>query len=201
MATMFGGLGEGLYRALFEPDPETRRPAIQDWVKAAVPVVQAEVARAVRSYADEITEPRSAPDGWRKDVRKLRGLLDTYELVMDVKLRPIGLKEDHVTVDPVSDAQRADTIVIADRAVAIAVAQEAEGRQDSAPDGDDGPPAGDNGASRTQRAGSHGSGPSPNDQRSHAMNPNNAAHQAAADNRSNQMNPNNPAYGSSRGHR
>ena len=42
------------------------------------------------------------------------------------------------------------------------------------------------------------SGPSPNDQRSDALNPNNSAHSAAADNRSNQMNPNNSAYGSSR---
>ncbi len=41
-------------------------------------------------------------------------------------------------------------------------------------------------------------GPSPNDQRSDAMNPNNPAHGSAADNRSNQMNPNNPAYRSSR---
>ena len=52
--------------------------------------------------------------------------------------------------------------------------------------------------------GSYGSGgglstgPSPNDQRSDALNPNNPAHDAAADNRSNQMNPNNPAFGSSR---
>jgi len=41
-------------------------------------------------------------------------------------------------------------------------------------------------------------GPSPNDQRSDTLNPNNPAHSAAADNRSNQMNPNNPAYRSSR---
>ena len=41
-------------------------------------------------------------------------------------------------------------------------------------------------------------GPSPNDQRSDAMNPNNPAHGSAAENRSNQMNPNNPAYRSSR---
>jgi hypothetical protein len=51
---------------------------------------------------------------------------------------------------------------------------------------------------------SHGSGgglstrPSPNDQRSDALNPNNPAHDAVADNHSNQMNPNNPAYRSSR---
>ncbi len=32
--------------------------------------------------------------------------------------------------------------------------------------------------------------PTPNDQRSNAKNPNNAAHKAAADNRANQMNPN-----------
>ncbi len=35
--------------------------------------------------------------------------------------------------------------------------------------------------------------PSPNDQRSNALNPNNAAFKAAGDNRANQMNPNNPA--------
>lgn len=44
-----------------------------------------------------------------------------------------------------------------------------------------------------------GRGPSPNDQRSNAMNPNNAAHQASANNTSNQGNPNNPAFASSRG--
>ena len=44
-----------------------------------------------------------------------------------------------------------------------------------------------------------GRGPSPNDQRSNAMNPNNAAHQASANNTTNQGNPNNPAFASSRG--
>ena len=42
-------------------------------------------------------------------------------------------------------------------------------------------------------------GPSPNDQRSNVMNPNNPQYQSAIDNRSNQLNPNNPAYRSSRG--
>ncbi len=44
-------------------------------------------------------------------------------------------------------------------------------------------------------------GPSPNDQRSNVMNPNNPQYQSAIDNRSNQLNPNNPAYRSSRGQR
>ncbi len=44
-----------------------------------------------------------------------------------------------------------------------------------------------------------GGGPSPNDQRSNVMNPNNPEYQSAIDNRSNQLNPNNPAYWSSRG--
>ena len=44
-------------------------------------------------------------------------------------------------------------------------------------------------------------GPSPNDQRSDVMNPNNPQYQSAIDNRSNQLNPNNPAYWSSRGQR
>ena len=44
-------------------------------------------------------------------------------------------------------------------------------------------------------------GPSPNDQRSNVMNPNNPEYQSAIDNRSNQLNPNNPAYWSSRGQR
>ncbi len=43
-------------------------------------------------------------------------------------------------------------------------------------------------------------GPSPNDQRSNVMNPNNPQYQSAIDNRANQLNPNNPAYWSSRGH-
>ena len=46
---------------------------------------------------------------------------------------------------------------------------------------------------------SKGRGPSPNDQRSNAMNPNNAASRASANNTSNQGNPNNPAFASSRG--
>jgi len=41
--------------------------------------------------------------------------------------------------------------------------------------------------------------PTPDDQRSNAMNPNHQAHKATGDNRSNQLNPNNPAYKSSRG--
>ena len=41
--------------------------------------------------------------------------------------------------------------------------------------------------------------PSPNDQRSNEMNPNNPSFRAGANNRSNQMNPNNPAYRSSMG--
>lgn len=49
-------------------------------------------------------------------------------------------------------------------------------------------------------SGSYG-GPSPNDQRSNVMNPNNPQYQSAIDNRSNQLNPNNPAYWSSRGQR
>ena len=48
---------------------------------------------------------------------------------------------------------------------------------------------------------SSGQSPSPNDQRSKALNPNNPTHQSAANNRSNQMNPNNPAYRSPRGGR
>ena len=49
---------------------------------------------------------------------------------------------------------------------------------------------------------SYSSGPlnnSENDQRSNAMNPNNASFKSAGDNRSNQMNPNNSAFRSSRG--
>lgn len=41
--------------------------------------------------------------------------------------------------------------------------------------------------------------PSPNDQRSNALNPNNPASKAAADNRGNQLNPNSDAYRASRG--
>lgn len=48
--------------------------------------------------------------------------------------------------------------------------------------------------------GGRDAGPSPNDQRSNVMNPNNPAYHESANNRSNQMNPNNPAHWSSRGH-
>ncbi len=41
--------------------------------------------------------------------------------------------------------------------------------------------------------------PTPNDQRSDALNPNNPAHQAAQDNRSRQLNPQDPAWHASRG--
>ena len=41
---------------------------------------------------------------------------------------------------------------------------------------------------------SKGRSQSANDQRSNSMNPNNAAHDAAASNHSNQGNPNNPAH-------
>ncbi len=39
-----------------------------------------------------------------------------------------------------------------------------------------------------------GKTPTPNDQRSDTLNPNNPAHKSAQDNRSNQMNPNNPRH-------
>jgi hypothetical protein len=40
----------------------------------------------------------------------------------------------------------------------------------------------------------HGRSPSPNDQRSNALNPNNPAYRAAQNNRANTLNPNNPAF-------
>ena len=48
---------------------------------------------------------------------------------------------------------------------------------------------------------SRATGPSPNDNRSNTLNPNNPASGAAASNRSNQMNPSNPAFRSSGGGR
>ena len=56
------------------------------------------------------------------------------------------------------------------------------------------------------RSGGVGSGqpsrsPSPNDQRSNSLNPNNAASRASANNRSNQMNPNNSSFRVSQGRR
>ena len=48
------------------------------------------------------------------------------------------------------------------------------------------------------KGGGGGRAPSPNDQRSNTLNPNNPAYHAAADNRSNQLNPNNPEFHKSR---
>ena len=62
-----------------------------------------------------------------------------------------------------------------------------------------GPPVGSETSGMTRALGHHTRAPTPNDNRSVTMNPNNPAFRAAADNRSNQMNPNNPAYRSPRG--
>ena len=48
--------------------------------------------------------------------------------------------------------------------------------------------------SKSKNGKGQGNEPTPNDQRSNALNPNSAASKAGRDNRSNQMNPNNPAH-------
>lgn len=48
--------------------------------------------------------------------------------------------------------------------------------------------------SKGGHGGKGGHHPSPNDQRSNSMNPNNSAYHASQGNRTNQLNPNNPEY-------
>lgn len=204
MAIKFEALSEGLYTALFEPDPENRRAAVEAWVGSAIPVLQSAVADGLKAYLHQVLETRWIAEGWQRGVRKWRTLMDSYQLVMDIQLRPLGPKENVHTIGLASEETRSKTIQAAERALSQVEAAEAAKlaaeREEAAKAAEvvSSGAGGDDGGGYL--GGGRSAGPSPNDQRANVMNPNNPAYQAAGDNRSNQMNPNNPAYWSSRGH-
>jgi hypothetical protein len=200
MGTIFTDLGAELYTALFEPDPEQRRAAIDAWVDKAVPHLSAAVGEEVRAYLNELLQGRRTPEGWQSAAQKFSRIMDTYQLVMDIKLRTIGPREEPLTVGSNSSEVRQRLLDAAQRALEFVEAAQKSKQVGTDRQGDE---DADAGRARTAGGGFAGrsgrTGPSPNDQRSNVMNPNNPAHRAAANNRSNQMNPNNPGYRSSRG--
>ncbi len=196
MPSVFENLSDQFYTAFFESDPDKRRAAIEVWIRAATPVLQAAVEKDIRTYVDSILRDTWTPDRWKLRAEKFnrpyrgRPFVDTYRLCLDVRLRPHERAD--VVVEALSPEVREKTIEAAKRAlpeepkVPARLAKSAgaplTGTTDDDWDGDGGE-----------------DGRSPNDDRSDSMIPNHDAYQASMDNRSDQMNPNNDAYWSSRG--
>jgi hypothetical protein len=173
MPSVFGKEGDSLYAAFFEPESQKRLAALDAWIEATTPVLQAAVAEELKSLVEFLTKDRQTEEGWKIGEAKLRRLQGNYHLIMDIGLHPLNPREAYEGELPAPAVQRP--------AASIA------NRPGYSEEGDN---YGDH---------SHG-GRTSNDDRSDSLNPNNPAHDAAIDNRSNQMNPNNPSYDSSKGH-
>jgi len=199
MPTVFDTLSEKFYTAYFEPDAKKRRKAIEKWIDSSASLMQKEIKADLRAYLEQILETRWTTEGWESGAKKFMRIMDNYRLVMDIQITDVKHKKYLRTVDPVSADDRAKTLRLAEGTLSgiddAEVAKRNLGRMKPVAPKTSGDSDGDD-----DGGGGGRDGPSPNDQRSDTMNPNNPASQAAADNRSNQMNPNNPAYHSSRGH-
>lgn len=198
MPTVFENLGDRFYTAFFEPDPDQRRAALENWIKEATPVIQSAVENDIRAYIKSYFKNTWTQENWKAAVKKFSGLrdnalfMDSYKLYLDIKLRPKNQNEEEVVVGTLSPEVRSKTLDAARRAIPDVKPVENPSLQTSSPanvnNGDDGDYSSDDDGGR-----------SPNDDRSDSMNPNNDSYHAAMDNHSNQMNPNNDAYWSSRG--
>ncbi len=93
MATIFGQEGRNLYSAFFIPDTAKRRAALDEWIKSIAPVIQAAVTQELQDLVEFVTENRWTEEGWRRGEEKLRRIQNDYHLVMDIKLRTIGSRE------------------------------------------------------------------------------------------------------------
>jgi len=196
MPTVFDTLSEKFYTAYFEPDAKKRRKAIGKWIDSSASVMQKEIKTELRSCLEQILETRWTTEGWESGVKKFMRIMDSYRLVMDIQITDAKHKKYARTVGPISSDDKKKTLLLAEKMLSgfnKKAESDSAKRNKTVTSGSSYEPDDDGG-------GSGRSSPSPNDQRSDTMNPNNPANQAAADNRSNQMNPNNPAYHSSRGH-
>jgi len=174
MTTVMGNIGNDFYSAFYEPDVARRREALLVWVESAAPKIQAAVEDELKAFVEWVCEERWTEEGWKRGEEKLHRIQNDYPLVMDIRLRRLGLREKYIgqLPDRVEHWSPAPISAPAGEALTKPVAASSipdDGRR------------------------------SPNDDRSDSMNPNNDAYQAATDNRSDQMNPNNDAYWSSRG--
>lgn len=93
MATIFGQEGRNLYSAFFIPDTAKRRAVLDEWIKSTAPVIQAAVTQELQDLVEFVTENRWTEEGWRRGEEKLRRIQNDYHLVMDIKLRTIGSRE------------------------------------------------------------------------------------------------------------
>lgn len=93
MATVFGKEGTEFYEAFFIPDSEKRRAALDSWIKSTTLVIQAAVSEELEAFIDFVTENRWTEEGWRRGEEKLRRIQNEYILVMDIKLRKLGSRE------------------------------------------------------------------------------------------------------------
>lgn len=90
MTTVFGAEGRNLYDAFFIPDTVNRRAKLDEWIKLTTPVIQAAVTQELEDLVKFITADRWTEEGWRRGEAKLRQLQNSYHLIMDIKLKPIG---------------------------------------------------------------------------------------------------------------
>jgi|GEM_PF-920739 len=180
-----------MYDALCEPDADKRSTAIETWINRASEKIAPYIREELAAYIAWIMKGRETEEGWKRGERKWRSIQPQYHLVMDIKLRTVGLKEQSQLniVDPLEaivpgpDRNTRNTLLKESTVREMARQKTAGSEGKSWDDGDyDGE-----------------SDRSPNDDRSDSMNPNNDTYQAAMDNHANQMNPNNDAYWSSRG--
>lgn len=93
MATVLGQEGRALYNVFFIPDTAKRRVALDEWIKSTAPIIQDAVTQELEDLVEFVTENRWTEDGWRRGEEKLRRIQNTYHLVMDIKLRTVGYRE------------------------------------------------------------------------------------------------------------
>lgn len=182
MPTVFDTLSERFYAAYFESDARERRKAMEKWIDSSVPVMQKAIGTDLRSYLEQILETRWTTEGWQSGVKKFLQRMESYKLVMNIQITDTKHMKYARTVDPVSPDDRASTLRLVEATLSGFDDAEAAKRYikrkkavvSRSP-----------GSSGSDDEGSMGgkSGPSPNDQRSDVMNPNNSSHQAGADSR------------------
>ena len=88
MGIVFNKESNELYSAFFISDPGKRKAALDKWVQEAAPVIQTGIIEELQSIIDAITINRWTEDGWRTGAKKLRKLQYTYQIALDIKLRP-----------------------------------------------------------------------------------------------------------------
>ena len=180
--TEFRELGEGLFEALVNPDLEERKAAVAEWRLTAEPKLKSAVTTSVDRLLAYVNEIADKGDEWRPPAKWWDGIINVS---MEIKLVGRGVREV-----PEGGKRRSE----------IANPPHEPDPELATPQSSGSSRGGGGSVSRRSTDPAAPSrGPSPNDNRSNARNPNNPSHRASAGNRSNQMNPNNPGYRSSRG--